>query len=159
MKKALLILFTIIAGTASAQTIKAKYTTTHLKTLVNSGHPDSLNAPPHTEPAKLKPSVYNYVYCDGKSLTTLISSEGHTKKTRVDPDSGRIVTDENKFPSIELFYKDIPAEILRMEVTSGTENYSYKISFKDFKWKITTETTKLTGHNCTKAIGSIANTL
>jgi len=155
MKKALLLFFIIIAGTASAQTIKAKYTTTHLKTFVNSSHPDSLNAPPQTKAAKLKPSVYNYVYYDGKSLTTLISGEGYTKKTKIDSDSGNIITDENKMPSEELFYKDIPAKILRMEVTSGTENYSYKIDFKDFKWDITNETTTLLNYKCTKAIGTL----
>jgi GLPGLI family protein len=125
MKKILILGIALIAVSGFSQSIRATYTSTaitELNMLSNN---------------KLIPYIYSYEYCNGKSLTTVLS--------------GPIPQPNIKGPSENIFYKDTKKGFFKWEHTNIAFSYSVKDKLDVFDWKISSETENINGYLCTKA--------
>ena len=95
-------------------------------------------------PSWFIPRIYSYEFCDGKSITTMISG----------PPPGANV----QSPTEDIFYKDFSAGSYRLEITMAGGSYSVRDKLPDFKWKILPEIKVINGYKCSKATG-IAGTM
>jgi len=127
MKKLLILCFVLVAMPAFPQSLKATYTA------------NSIFVPNVEVPGWYAPRVYSYTYCNGKSVTTMIS--------------GPVPGPNIQSPTEDIYYKDFIAGTYHWEITMESDNYSVKDRLHNFEWKILPETEVLNGYKCNKATG------
>jgi GLPGLI family protein len=127
MKKLLVLYVLLIALPGFSQSLKATYTA-------------GVIIKPNIEvPSWFIPRIYSYEFCNGKSITTMIS--GPVPGTNV------------QSPIEDIYYKDFSTGSYNWEITMGGDSYSVRDKLPDFKWKILPETEVLNSYKCNKATG------
>lgn len=152
MKKCFATAVLFAAGLATqlhAQTVNATYTATHLKDVVKAVFTGNIETTDtYTAKSEHPPTIFSYVYCDKKSVTTMTDDNGYSQSS--DPTKNIEVIS----PTEEVIFKDHVANIIRMEWTLGGEPESFKAPLRDWHWKVTREKAEIAGYKCFKATGT-----
>jgi GLPGLI family protein len=155
MKKyaiAALLLATVSASQLYAQTITATYTRKQLndniKAIYTGEFQDTLS---YKQESTHPPTVYSYVYSNGKSLTTMTHDGGFSKSS--DPSRNYTVI----APTVEMYFKDAAKNRFHQEWVIEDKPDTRVGELTNFHWQVTKEKATIAGYNCVKATGSLGS--
>nr|WP_322622956.1 GLPGLI family protein [uncultured Flavobacterium sp.] len=133
-----------------AQTITATYTRKQLndniKAIYTGEIQDTLT---YKQESTHPPTIYSYVYSNGKSLTTMTDDGGFSKSS--DPSRNYTVI----APTVEIYFKDTPKNRFHQEWVMEDKPDILVSELTNYNWKVTKEKSTIAGYKCVKATGSL----
>lgn len=145
-----LLLAATLSTQLSAQTITATYTGKRLKENVTAVFTGAMNeTDSYKQESTQPPTIYSYVYSNGKSLTTMTDDGGFSKSS--DPSKNYTVI----APTVEMYFKDNAKNRFHQEWIIEDKPDTRVGKLINFNWQITKERTTIAGYKCIKATGTI----
>lgn len=134
----------------SAQTITATYTRKQLKDNIKAVYTgvyeDTLS---YKQESTHPPTIYSYIYSNGKSLTTMTDDGGFSKSS--DPSRNYTVI----APTVEMYFKDAAKNRFHQEWVIEDKPDTRVGELTNFNWQVTKEKSTIAGYKCVKATGTL----